>query len=64
MSESDDIPLLVGMAESVLILGCIKNGSPLPPEFWRGIAFPPSADGETMEAPRDADAPSPGMQAE
>jgi hypothetical protein len=44
----EDIPL------SVYILACIKNRSPLPPEFWRILVFPQEekSANKTQESPR------------
>ncbi len=40
--EPMSIPTEVPM--SVMILACLKHGTPLPPEFWRHFAFPKPED--------------------
>ena len=34
------------LTPSVIILACLKHGSPLPPEFWRGAIFGPPESAE------------------
>jgi hypothetical protein len=39
---------------SVIVLACLKHGSPLPPEFWRGAIFGPPDSSELQAVGNDS----------